>query len=306
MSTRRIDDLGSFDGDAVGALVAQLPGATRLSHVLTAGAKHLAAQQQLQQRKSADVAGYARSNVPAMDPNDTNQYNYQPHPLHAEGNRLSDLVAMYLRKYAIAEQAGKKHPMYDGYVGNVIEALDRIRKSVYNVADLDYLREHDAYVALAYFYKQSPATFLGQQAMKLLREALHHDQVNVAGEQKKVLAMIKDAKKQLGGSDVAHVVLSGPGKDNWGALTGPELLALDRLIRGRVLPATAQEVENEKRAREAEEAEQRKADAKWVSAKIAKQEKRRAVQDERNTYSTEHNPDGDDPESMEAQERLGR
>ena len=65
MSTRRIDGPGSFGGDAIGALVAQLPGATRLSHVLTAGAKHLEEQQR---RKSADVAGYARSQHDAYFP----------------------------------------------------------------------------------------------------------------------------------------------------------------------------------------------------------------------------------------------
>ena len=75
MSTRRIDGPGSFGGDAIGALVAQLPGATRLSHVLTAGAKHLEEQQR---RKSADVAGYARSQHDAYFPPNNDPYAYNP------------------------------------------------------------------------------------------------------------------------------------------------------------------------------------------------------------------------------------
>jgi hypothetical protein len=74
-----------------------------------------------------------------------------------------------------------------------------------------------------------------------------------------------------------------------------------------VLPATAQEVENEKRAREAEEAEQREADAQWASTNLSRQERGRAIQDERDTFNPgARNFDNYDPESIEEQESVGR
>ena len=287
MSTRRIDDPGSFDGDAIGALVAQLPGATRLSHVLTAGAKHLEAQQQLQQRKSADVAGYARSGKAAYDPNDTRQYNYIPSQFHVGNLHLRVLINNYQREVNQLMRGV-------GYEGNAIEALDQIKKNIWSVSDLDYLREHDAYVALAYIYKQNPSSYYGKHAKLLLREALHSDQDNAAGERAKVVELIQRTKKFFGG-DVAKV---DPSKPDWAKLGDAELLQLDQVIRGVVLPTTQTEMDEAKRAREQEDREAMEANMEWADANLERQANKRAARGDSGTYSVDHDPDGEDPESQ--------
>ena len=287
MSTRRIDDPGSFGGDAIGALVAQLPGATRLSHVLTAGAKHLEAQQ-LQQRKSADVAGYARSKYPAMRNGIVQPYAYTLNPFATGNSSLPVLINNYKREYAKLKLAGKRAA---GYTENVLEALAQIKRNCWDVKDLDYLRQNDAYVALAFIFKQSPSSNLGKNAKALLREALYNDRDNAATEQTNVVDLIKITKDFLGGSDVAAVNTSRP---DWTPLSDDELVQLDKLIRGDPTPPTPAEVERMKRAREEEEEEEEKeekANEEWVEAHLNRQKKKKVAQGDSGVYSYSRNPD---------------
>jgi len=289
MSTRRIDDPGSFDGDAIGALVAQLPGATRLSHVLTAGAKHLEAQQ-LQQRKSADVAGYARSKYPAYDQTDQRTYNYTPGPFNVGNNNLDVLLYNYQRELNTLLRAG---PRADGYAENVLQALEKIKHEVRTVNDLDYLREKDAYVALAYIFNHNLA--MRNDAKALLREALHSDQFNAAAEKLNVVKLIRKAKTYIGGSDVVAV---NPDNAKWAKLDDDELAQLDKLIRNDPTPPTAEEVERMKRVREEEDKEAMKANMKWAADTLERQAEKRAARGDSGTSSVDYDPDTKDPEQQ--------
>lgn len=290
MSTRRIDGPGSFGGDAIGALVAQLPGATRLSHVLTAGAKHLEEQQK---RKSADVAGYARSQHNAYFPNNNGQYNYNPGPFHPGNNNLGVLINNYRREYEKLERAGRRAP---GHAENAINALAEIKENTWSPADLDYLRENDAYVALAFIFQQSPSSLLGKTAKALLREALHNDRDNPATEQAKVVELIRITKQFLGGPDVAAVNTSRP---DWTPLSNDELVQLDKLIRGDPTPTTPAEVERMKRAREDEEEKEEEANREWTESNLDMQKNKKAARGEKDVYSYPRNPDDSDDEREE-------
>ena len=239
MSTRRIDDPGSFDGDAIGALVAQLPGATRLSHVLTAGAKHLEAQQ-LQQRKSADVAGYARSNFPSTRSGHYSPFQYVSGPFSIGVRDLRWLVPQFFAAMGKLKAAGRRNEMASM---GVKSRIDQIIEACVQAADLDYLREKDAYAVLGFMANpNNEADYWKQRlARQLLREALHNDRAppptdpNQETERAKVVRLVKEARKWLeDGTDVSNV---DPAKPLWQQpLPMNELEEIDREIRGDPLP----------------------------------------------------------------------
>ena len=296
MSTRRVD-LGSLD-DAIGALADQLPGATRLSHVLAAGAKHLVDQK----RQSADVAGYARSQHSARFTPNNDPYNYNPGPFGIGMRHIPTLVVQYRQAYNQLLRAGRGAP---GYAEAVIGALANIMNACRGAKDLDYLREKDAYVALAYIFKNASGD-LRKNAKLLLREALYDDRDNPVlpdgttenKEKDTVVALISQAKYYIGGPDVAAV---NPKNAQWSRLDPTELVQLDKLIRGDPTPPTADEVEKMKRKADDDEREVMRARKQARDGAEAMLQRQREAADERGdlgTYSVRWNPDDEDPEAQ--------
>lgn len=311
MSTRRIDDLGSFDGDAVGALVAQLPGATRLSHVLTAGAKHLAAQQQLQQRKSADVAGYARSDFPNTRMGHNSPYQYVTGPFNVGTKDLRWLVPQFFSAMGRLMAAGRRNEMASM---GVKSRIDQIIEACVQAADLDYLREKDAYAVLGFIANpNNEAEYWKQRlARQLLREALHNDRdpinPNQETERAKVVRLVKEARNWLeDGTDVSNV---DPAKPLWQQpLPLSELEEIDREIRGDPLPQSDAQLaaaDADERAHNIQERQRQRNNMGTVNRVMNAQrdaEEARGVRGEVNPGA--RNFDNYDPEAMEAQERLG-
>ena len=299
MSTRRIDGPGSLGGDAIGALVAQLPGATRLSHVLTAGAKHLEEQQK---RKSADVAGYARSQHGAYFHPNNDPYAYNPNVVVTPGGMvdLRALVGRYKMHVVQMIAAGRGSGMESLVEGD----LDDIKNAASRAKDLDYLREQDMYVALAFIATTTDGINADKRmwARQLLREALHHDLDDVEGERAKALRLINQARHYMG-PDVAYVNLNNP---KWAVMQGLELERLDKKVRGNPLPPTPAEKAAGKSARRQTEDDIAQEDdqQRRMLARGHKKAQRGADDeaDEKNIYSYRRNPD-DEEDEREAQLR---
>jgi len=298
MSTRRIDDPGSFGGDAIRALVAQLPGATRLSHVLTAGAKHL----EEQQRKSADVAGYARSAHNAYFAPNNDPYAYNPNVM-APGGSMVDLrvlVGRYRVRLAQLIAAGRHAD--EQYL--VQAELDNILNACRYAKDMDFLREEDMYVALAFIATTTNSNnrLKRMWARQLLREALHHDRDDATGERTKALGLINQARHYMDGGDVAYI---NPNAAQWAAMTPIELVRLDKEVRGDPSPQSSAEAEAGKSARrETMEsmAEEGKAQSKRAASALAKAKAEEEAQGDLGTWSYDRNPD-DEEDEREAQLR---
>lgn len=289
MSTRRIDDPGSFGGDAIEALVAQLPGATRLSHVLTAGAKHLEAQQ-LQQRKSADVAGYARGQHPAYFAPNYGQYVYTPGPFNVGIRDLRWLVPRYKRAFENL-RAGRAPP--PGDESEVMQRLQEIKLATRSMADLDYMRQEDAYVPLLWLAKNG-APAIRSKVRGLLREALHSDRDDAAAEREKIIKQMNVGRRHLG----ADVLLI---PDDWTALDHDILVRIDKEVRGDPTPPTALEAEHAKRRAEIYEQmrlDEMQDNEEEVQQLLAQQRRRQRARQEsdRGNRSYGRNPDDSDDE----------
>ena len=316
MSTRRIDGPGSFGGDAIGALVAQLPGATRLSHVLTAGAKHLEEQQR---RKSADVAGYARSQHDAYFAPNNDPYAYNPNVMTPSGSMVDLRVLVQRYRISMAQLIAAGRHAVEQY--RVQSDLDKILHACRKAKDMDYLREQDMYVALAFIATTTDGNNVLKKmwATQLLREALHHDRdmlnQNPAytypnhdrdsppqapeTERAKARRLINQARYYMDGGDVAYV---NPNAPQWAAMADIELVRLDRAVRGDPSPQSAADaVAGKKTLRETYEDLDKESEAQSKKAASAL-EKAKAEEEEQGdlgTWSYSRNPDDSDDEREE-------
>ena len=144
MSTRRIGDLGWFDGDAVGALVAQLPGATRLSHVRRRQAPGGAAARQV-----GRCGGIWRQQHDAYFAPNNGPYAYNPNYMAPNGSMVD--LGCWCRG---SRSHGALHRDYSRRGSDkqylVETEIDRIVAVTTRPEHLDYLRQEDCYVVLAF------------------------------------------------------------------------------------------------------------------------------------------------------------
>jgi len=170
MSVRRVVDDGCDGGfspssldAAIGALADRLPVATRLNHVLTIGARFKLEQQgKQQQRKLVNTDGYLRSRRGGFFVRDR-EYG-------------GPVTAQHLLVYGNAVAMWKNNPTDPNQIQTVIREVQLLAGVATGVADLDHLREKDAYVCLLYIFNATTTNPKKKdQAKFLLQESLHHD-----------------------------------------------------------------------------------------------------------------------------------
>ena len=172
MSLRRVDDDGDASaplsiGAAIDALADRLPVATRLNHVLAIGAKFKLEQlgkppppPPQQQRKLVSTDGYLRSL--------RGGFFVRDHEYHGR------VTAQHLLAYGNAVAMWKNDPANPNAIKTVISEVKYLAGVATGVADLDHLREKDAYVCLLYIFNRTTEK-RKDQAKFLLQESLHHD-----------------------------------------------------------------------------------------------------------------------------------
>ena len=177
MSLRRVDDdasASSIDA-AIGALADRLPVATRLSHVLTIGAKFKLEQQGKQQpqpqpqpqqpRKSVFTDAYPRWNVwysGAGSMYEKCRTNPRPgYPLRLRLDAYKNAMIAFGNNPINPQVQQAAINATRDLVASVVSGsdIDRIKK-------IDFLREEDCYVALNYIVNSNGATTTAYNAAR--------------------------------------------------------------------------------------------------------------------------------------------
>ena len=191
----------------VGALADRLPGSTRLSQVLAAGAKHLA------KHKTADTEAPKRD----LFGRDIGFRTTNARPIIAYWlNKLKEKVLEYMRA-----QAAGNFAALPGLTGEVHDIVNTIFHKIGGIDDMEILRRQGAYFLLNWFYQHGTPQ-QSSDAQKVLGIALHEENNK---EFENILLNLHQGVEVLGLADgpalaLAHpdrggVVLNGPGPSNY-------------------------------------------------------------------------------------------